>query len=702
MNADHRDAFALHAKRRLGPRWVEQLPLPADHRKMDDRLLGFWLEYILHHERLPDVSIARDYALNAPRVVHREWLEARLATHLSVHEAVDVRPGEGLTLHDLLTDERSPVHDVMASRSLLPRECLLACVVPYEDRAELTLAHPFKLPASAAAEVVAALRRHLRTRKKTLPRERLLEPAVMRWLVEEWSDIVDRLAHAPAPRPRNTDGDAQLMTMDHFDVVGDALEATRRIVALDGAGEERVERNGDEIVVPIIRPSSGESLPGDTVIGSVTIFGRRMLIATNSIARADALRARVEQACGALVHHRAREHADPTSPAARASRSREILLAEMETSEARLDPSERIDLATLRRNLGMDVEAAAPSRAAAAPRDADPWPSLLAAVDVMRETAPWTWMVNEDVIAIVDDVTGTTLYGTFLGAGGEILGFLALDGPEGWSSFVEMAHGSGDPFDAPFAQHGLSIWLGHRADLSPEMRAILTRAGYRPRGRGAWPAVLVHEPGLVPRVPGDDEAALLARVLPRAIVLAEQWRVAPTAPGEMLVSRGSAMTREPWPAVDRVEKPVPAADPMALGRAVKAKRIDSTWHLDHWYLPAAIADRDPAWYPRQVTVLESATGLVLAVDLLEPDTHADAGARDLVLRLMAERGRPQRIVTRRASLARALAPLTPHVAIVHDPDPSIWLELRESMNAALINAPSSARGARRGGKRPKR
>jgi hypothetical protein len=52
----------------------------------------------------------------------------------------------------------------------------------------------------------------------------------------------------------------------------------------------------------------------NTVVGRAWLAGGALRLETNSRERADALRARVEAACGDLLRHRAREHTDPMSP----------------------------------------------------------------------------------------------------------------------------------------------------------------------------------------------------------------------------------------------------------------------------------------------------------------------------------------------------------------------------------------------------
>lgn len=55
------------------------------------------------------------------------------------------------------------------------------------------------------------------------------------------------------------------------------------------------------------------------MIGRACLSDAAFRLETNSRERADVLRGRVEAACGGLLRHRVREHADPLSPGVRAA-----------------------------------------------------------------------------------------------------------------------------------------------------------------------------------------------------------------------------------------------------------------------------------------------------------------------------------------------------------------------------------------------
>ena len=128
-------------------------------------------------------------------------------------------------------------------------------------------------------------------------------------------DGFDAWASVP-PELRNTDGDLLLLTTDHFRIEPTATPAVEaRLATMEEARRLASDEDGKRVYA-FVRPDDGqpESRP-DTVFGFARVSETSLRLETNSRARADALRARVERACGKQIQYRAREHADPTSDA---------------------------------------------------------------------------------------------------------------------------------------------------------------------------------------------------------------------------------------------------------------------------------------------------------------------------------------------------------------------------------------------------
>lgn len=248
----------------------------------------------------------------------RAWLEAQSEAWLSVWEVREVEPGVALVLEDLLTGETRRVLEVAGSNVLEVRYALLGRIVEHGGHAYLCGNHSRPLPPRAAAVVVERARARLR-RKRAVPLDRMRDDATGRALIRYWQEALDELrAVADAPRTLvNHDGDPILLTHDRFDVAPGARAEVE--AALTRAGGERREEGAGSAIWRFLAPTDRTERDGSRVeVGRARLEGSRLILDTNSRRRADALRVRVESACGhAAIRHRTRDHTDPLSPSAR-------------------------------------------------------------------------------------------------------------------------------------------------------------------------------------------------------------------------------------------------------------------------------------------------------------------------------------------------------------------------------------------------
>ena len=272
------------------------------------------------HYRVDRATVLEAYLRSPPRdlsPVERGWLEAQRAAWLSVWEVVAVESGASLTLHDLLSGEERFVHESGASASLVLRDAVLGRVVDHAEGSFLCGMHPNALPPWDAAEVVRRARGRLRRRRK-VPVGRLRDEGVGRYLIRRWEEAVDWIEAQSGvlPELRNNDGDLLLLTTDHYRFEPAARPAVEAgLAAMEGVDPPA---GGDADPVYVFFPPGGAQ-PDDgqrTVTGVARFTEASLRVDTNSLERADALRARIEAACGSEIRHRAREHADPTSDAA--------------------------------------------------------------------------------------------------------------------------------------------------------------------------------------------------------------------------------------------------------------------------------------------------------------------------------------------------------------------------------------------------
>ncbi len=260
----------------------------------------------------------------------RAWLEAQQASWLSVWEVVDVDPGAGLELIDLLSGERRQVREVSASRTLVARDTILARVVDDVAVSVLCGVHFRALPPAEADEVVRRARRGLRRRGK-VPAAELRAGSVGRDLIELWEEAVeeyDRRQQIP-PNLSNTDGEPFLLTTDQFAIAPGTEAEVEELLALlpgversDPHGGPHGGPEGEPPEFTFVRPGNRlHSSWENTILGRAWIARRVLHVESNSRARADRLRAIVEGACGERLRHRGRRHVDPLSEKAATERA---------------------------------------------------------------------------------------------------------------------------------------------------------------------------------------------------------------------------------------------------------------------------------------------------------------------------------------------------------------------------------------------
>ncbi|MGR3557181.1 MAG: hypothetical protein ACU0CF_04580 [Sagittula sp.] len=243
--------------------------------------------------------------------LNRDYFAALRDTPVSLYEVSDVRPGTSMVLRDLLTDAAPvTVREKSASGTLKQWDRIAVRVVAERDHHVISGALlPFR--AEAVEFLIKGLRDALTLKKRDalrLSRDQLMGCAPIftaAWLFTE-------LARALEPteiRLTNSDGDDMLFHELRFPLAGGV---TQKAVA------ERLDRvKGFEPEGPkfwnwlaVRKGRSGKSgggmmldtqMEGATVLGTLELKGKALLVNVNSAARAARVEALVTRACGALL-----------------------------------------------------------------------------------------------------------------------------------------------------------------------------------------------------------------------------------------------------------------------------------------------------------------------------------------------------------------------------------------------------------------
>jgi hypothetical protein len=304
--------MARFATARFGPRWLSDAERPFADPEAAAQLFLPWAVYHLPVDGRPVVDWFLAEEGRRLSTEERAWLQAQQSAWLGIWEVLAVAPGSGLEVRDLLTGVERRLTEVSGSRVLVARDAVLGRVVDHGGVSVFAGVHPRPLAPEEAAEVVRAVRGRVR-RRREIPVDRLREPAVERYFIARWEEAVAAMDARSRVRPRlhNTDGDELLFTTDHFSfdpaVRGEVKAALTSLEELEGPEAD----HGDDCYT-FMRPESATAmLPGGTVLGRIRLRAAELVLETNSLARADRLRRRLEAACGKRLAHRAREHTSP-------------------------------------------------------------------------------------------------------------------------------------------------------------------------------------------------------------------------------------------------------------------------------------------------------------------------------------------------------------------------------------------------------
>jgi hypothetical protein len=244
----------------------------------------------------------------------RAWLTAQQGAVLSVWEVTACEPGVSVTARDLLSGDSRRIHEARGSRGLVARDAVLARVADYDGASYFCGIYPRLLPPHAAARVTAQIRRRAAKAPSAAAHG---DEALGLAMVRHWAKAVrEEDAAAAAPKKLvNTDGEAFVMTTDHFELEAAArAEVRARLLRIEGIEHEEDDEEGARFTV-FKQGNAMHAHWDNTVLAHLTLGSDRLRLETNSVERADRLRARLEAGCGALLRHRLREHADPLSSA---------------------------------------------------------------------------------------------------------------------------------------------------------------------------------------------------------------------------------------------------------------------------------------------------------------------------------------------------------------------------------------------------
>ncbi|MFZ4580680.1 MAG: hypothetical protein ACOYOB_20025, partial [Myxococcota bacterium] len=178
-----------------------------------------------------------------------------------------------------------------------------------EDLSLFVGMHPTYLAPRWLDSVLKLVRKSLPGNRKKWPVDVLRQTESAVGMMVAWTMAVALAEEASSHlRMQNTDGHAMLWTEDHYDLVpGREAAVKQAVLTVPGA-----EADDTGQLVKFLREGNAKHKSWtNTVVGEAQFKASTLILRSNSIPRADDLRAAVEAACGADLRFRARSHSDP-------------------------------------------------------------------------------------------------------------------------------------------------------------------------------------------------------------------------------------------------------------------------------------------------------------------------------------------------------------------------------------------------------
>jgi hypothetical protein len=290
--------------------------LPEHLEGMAEEQLAALVPLTLYNEKIEDRSVAqwfldeRGARLDA---ASRNLLEKVSQTAPSIWVLRKVDPGRGLHLENRLTGERCFVQEVSATSSAQVGLWIMGRVVDTGDGHVMIGMHSNPLLPRWGSRLEDELRATFEVAESDpMPADLLADDDFAWGLWEVWEEQVEEQSQSSSRMPtlQNTDGHVLVLCKDTFTSNG-GCEALLQV--LSEMPDTQVDQDDkDEIVLGIVRP--GNAIHADwsnTRTGTVRIGTSAVVAETNSVERADALKAAMLEAAGAWLTYVGREATTP-------------------------------------------------------------------------------------------------------------------------------------------------------------------------------------------------------------------------------------------------------------------------------------------------------------------------------------------------------------------------------------------------------
>ncbi len=321
FSEDHYGPQALEAA------WTVFVDNPARPFLPDDPLIPVFMPWFLYYWKpslAPGPATALSTAADQPPAaaflasaasrrldpLARDYVENALQAPFSFYDVKSSRPGQSLTLHDVLTGETLEVLEHSASQTLRPGDILLAQPVRVKDITVLECCGPVAIPPRHKKKLVE-LRKRWREEYGALDRHTLASLALD--ILHCYQALVAELTLDTMPELQNTDGEALRPQELVFEIPSPqaAFDALWPLSLQEGPQSLLQDAEYDEagalhkVVFPWLKEGNARHKSWrNTILGNIRIKGTRLTIEVNSDERAARMREEVEKRLGDQARYR--------------------------------------------------------------------------------------------------------------------------------------------------------------------------------------------------------------------------------------------------------------------------------------------------------------------------------------------------------------------------------------------------------------
>lgn len=302
------------------------------------------------------------------------------------------------------------------------------------------------------------------------------------------------------------------------------------------------------------------------------------------------------------------------------------------------------------------------------------WKRLYDACDRIRQTAPWDYFCEIDIMEIRtvnDEEKYYCVVGGMIDEQKSLSVYKGKDGLVSLSYYLSMKDAEVDEQIAGTRRNCLECkWCG-RESLRSRDRKILKSTGHSYRGKDAWPLFRKLESGYEAWFMSEEEAEIMAFVMEQISDgmkdLLARHGIADIITGNRMVRKYNPIERTwrtclepPVTSVDMVTQGCMITDEVLLMRLKKKKMTSRIMEIDSTYVPLPLKGRDRlsrSFYPKVCVMCDSETMMVEQSGFIDRDEEVVDTVLTMVIGQIESDGRPGEIIVRDTNMYGILSHL---------------------------------------------